>query len=263
MMLVSIFTIILFVLVQKSNCAGLTLTASVLLDVQPSVTSEKFPLLRFITNNGYNDYLTIRVTNLANLENSTYTSIFNNGALGGTVFFIYGWLDSAFTINNETFTELTVLDDNFPYQYLYYAYFYGFLDSPNFVALNWTAYNTGDYVSVISNLQTIANEVGDQLYNLQFNSSTPIDLSQWHFIGFSLGAHLAGLIARRIKERANGSFYISRITGLDPAGPLLNYPIIACFFPHLDKNDGELKIHSCMLIFFKFFNLVVKQNLSM
>jgi hypothetical protein len=54
-----------------------------------------------------------------------------------------------------------------------------------------------------------------------------------------LGAHVVGLIARRIKDRSWGSFMISRVTALDPAGPFLTYALTSWIFPHIEKTDGK------------------------
>lgn len=218
-------------------------------DVQSSVNSEKFPLLRFLTNLKLDDYWNgTRITNLKNLGNVTYRNLFKTSS---TVFFVYGWLDStSIEFKNDSDVQIEDYSETLPFQWMYSCYYYGFTkNSPNFVGLNWTAYNQNDFLTVINSLQLIANEIGDQLYEMAVDKNDPVDLSNWHFVGFSLGAHIVGLIARRIKERSFGELMISRVTGLDPAGPLLTYPITSLFFPHLEKYDGEL----LLIIFFFFF----------
>lgn len=106
----------------------------------------------------------------------------------------------------------------------------------NFVVLDWSAYNT-DYLQSLNYMPHIANLIGDKLYELSQNSSNPFNLSKFHFIGLSLGAHMVGMIARRIKDRT-GKIVIPRVTGLDPAGPLIEFPIIRDFYPRLDKDCG-------------------------
>lgn len=235
---------IFFMVLKNSIEQTATLTAttkrttkiSIVGNIFSPAQNDNFQLLRFVTNYGYDDYFTIRIANLDEFGDDPFISIFNNGL--PTVFFVHGWLDTPFVLQNSS-ADFSILDENLPFQYLYYSYYFGVIPSPNFVALNWTEYFTSDYFYSINNLQPIANVIGDKLYAMAFENKITIDLSQWHFIGFSLGAHLAGLIARRIRDRSGGTFYISRITGLDPAGPLLTYPVISCFFPHLEKNDGE------------------------
>ncbi len=46
---------------------------------------------------------------------------------------------------------------------------------------------------------------------------------QVHLLGFSLGAHAAGVIGNRVQRITNGQ-KIARITGLDPAGPSFDPP---------------------------------------
>jgi len=46
---------------------------------------------------------------------------------------------------------------------------------------------------------------------------TGYDLTRIHFIGHSLGAHVLGKIGEMLKD---DNIYVSRITGLDPAGKL-------------------------------------------
>lgn len=66
-------------------------------DVQDSVKNEKFPEIRFQINAAFNSYYIegIRVTNLKNLGNTTYTSLLNQIDL---VFFS---MDSCFTNNKK------------------------------------------------------------------------------------------------------------------------------------------------------------------
>lgn len=53
-----------------------------------------------------------------------------------------------------------------------------------------------------------------------------------HIIGFSLGAHAAGVCGRHFYE--NTGFLIGRITGLDPAGPLFEHSNVS-----LSLNDAK------------------------
>lgn len=61
-----------------------------------------------------------------------------------------------------------------------------------------------------------------------------VDPSTIHIIGHSLGAHTAGQIGNIYKSITNN--FVSRITGLDPAGPLFFIPLP---FPKINKNDAN------------------------
>lgn len=206
-------------------------TVTVTDETQPSVINEKFPLLRIVTA-FISDKWNLRITNLGNLESSTYLSRFNGGR---TMVFIHGWRVQTVQFANGVAT----IGVNTGYEEIYSGNFAG--TKLNFIAVNWTAYNQDDYTIVISRLQSIANEIGDTIFNMATKSNNPINLNDWIFVGFSLGAHMSGLISRKIKARSNGVLIAARITGLDPAGPVINYPIFSCFFPHLENSDGELK----------------------
>lgn len=50
---------------------------------------------------------------------------------------------------------------------------------------------------------------------------------------------MAGMIARRIKDRT-GKVVIPRVTGLDPAGPIIEFAFIRDFYPRFDKACGKV-----------------------
>lgn len=83
-----------------------------------------------------------------------------------------------------------------------------------------------NYVQAAANTQL----VGKQIANLikVINQNLNFEPKDYHLIGFSLGAHIAGFAGSEIKN-------ISRITGLDPASPLFEgYTIRA----RLDPSDA-------------------------
>lgn len=53
---------------------------------------------------------------------------------------------------------------------------------------------------------------------------------------FNAGGHLAGFIGRSVLANSNKKLIISRITALDPAGPIFYPPSI--FITPINKNDG-------------------------
>jgi predicted esterase len=77
--------------------------------------------------------------------------------------------------------------------------------------------------------------VGETLVNLNEHG---FDVKNILLIGFSLGAHLVGEVGRTVRDVSNKSLTLSKIVGLDPAGPgffPLNPYLVA-----LNKNDGNL-----------------------
>lgn len=70
----------------------------------------------------------------------------------------------------------------------------------NFLVIDWFEYSFDDYVTVTRRVKKIADMSGDALFRITKNSN---NFSNWHFIGHSLGAHMVGLIARRIHKISN------------------------------------------------------------
>lgn len=112
----------------------------------------------------------------------------------------------------------------------------------NYIILDWSAYNS-EYIASLSAMPVIANLIGDKLYEMTQNSTDRLNLSTWQLVGYSLGAHMVGQIARRIKERS-GRVVIPRVTGLDPAGPVVEFAFIRDFYPRLDKDCGNINKQS-------------------
>lgn len=106
----------------------------------------------------------------------------------------------------------------------------------NMILVDWHAYNL-DYIGSLLNMPFVANIIGDKLYSMTQNQDNPLNLNKLHIIGHSLGAHIAGMIGRRINVRA-GKVVVPRVTGLDPAGPILDFPVFRELYPHLDKDCG-------------------------
>jgi Lipase len=64
-------------------------------------------------------------------------------------------------------------------------------------------------------------------------------MNNLHIVGHSVGAHLGGIIARKVVEESNGVFKIKRISALDPAfAPY--YPKIWNSHKTLNKNDADM-----------------------
>ncbi|EDV46541.1 uncharacterized protein LOC6550219 [Drosophila erecta] len=91
-----------------------------------------------------------------------------------------------------------------------------------------------NYVRAAANTRLVGKQLAMLLRNLQQHKG--LDLMRTHVIGFSLGAHVSGFAGAELPG-------LSRITGLDPAGPLFEaqHPKV-----RLDSNDAEFVdvIHS-------------------
>lgn len=110
----------------------------------------------------------------------------------------------------------------------------------NFLVADWSSYNAGNYITVGNNLNAIAEVIGAKFASMV--TSGQITLADWHFVGMSMGAHLAGITARKIKSTAGtGKYLVPCLTGLDPAGPLI-YPANETlgFLTGLTASDGEM-----------------------
>lgn len=234
---------VLFVFFKISFISAQTLGVEIINETAPTVYSEKFPQIQFWMSIDFWDIL--RVTNLKNLDSAQYLS---NFAARPTVLFCLG-LPYAFIEPGTTSLDVTS-----PAGVLLTPQLYGFwLGNPkvNYIVVDWYKYNQGDFFGIAKNMNEIANEIGDQLAAMAFRGTNALDLTTWQLIGHSMGAHMAGLIGRRITEKFKGQFVMPRLTALDPVGPFLNYPITSCFLPHMEKTDGE----SYFFIFEKKANL--------
>ncbi|XP_017045609.2 LOW QUALITY PROTEIN: uncharacterized protein LOC108091100 [Drosophila ficusphila] len=91
-----------------------------------------------------------------------------------------------------------------------------------------------NYVRAAANTRLVGKQLAMLLRNLQQYKG--LDLMRTHVIGFSLGAHVSGFAGAELPG-------LSRITGLDPAGPLFEaqHPKV-----RLDSSDAEFVdvIHS-------------------
>jgi len=82
----------------------------------------------------------------------------------------------------------------------------------NVICVDWEAGAAiPNYVRAAANTRLVGKQLAQLLAGLQKHSG--LQLKKTHLIGFSLGAHVAGFAGAELKN-------LSRITGLDPAGPL-------------------------------------------
>ena len=83
--------------------------------------------------------------------------------------------------------------------------------STNVVAVDWSRGNGFPYTQATANTQIVGAEIAKLIKAMcaKFTNLSPAD---FHIIGHSLGAHIAGYVGKRVKG-------LGRITALDPAGP--------------------------------------------
>ncbi|XP_026490981.2 lipase member H-B-like [Vanessa tameamea] len=86
------------------------------------------------------------------------------------------------------------------------------------------------YVASVSRVKSVAQKVFKLIKNLH---SEGYPLSSVHLIGFSLGAHVAGMVGKSVQSRLNRK--IGKITALDPARPCFTH--LSKY--RLDKRDAK------------------------
>lgn len=100
----------------------------------------------------------------------------------------------------------------------------------NVVQVDWSNLSDQLYPTAVENTVSVGNDLAN------FIEKTLVKPERVHIIGFSLGAHIAGVAGDRLKRK---QYFLSRITGLDPAGPIfasVDYPIE----DRLDRDDAAV-----------------------
>ncbi|KAK0167251.1 hypothetical protein PV327_004676 [Microctonus hyperodae] len=99
----------------------------------------------------------------------------------------------------------------------------------NVILVDWVDLAASPYYPYAVENTEIVGQYLAQFVNW-LESQKRIDMEALHVIGFSLGAHVAGFMAKNLAPKK-----IDRITGLDPASPLFPNKNISC---RLDKTDA-------------------------
>ncbi|KOB76724.1 Vitellogenin [Operophtera brumata] len=103
----------------------------------------------------------------------------------------------------------------------------------NVVLLDWSNMAHGSYVvNAARNTRKVGTATAEQINKL-VEEGLPLD--QLHVIGHSLGSHVAGYIARDLKNKYNMT--VKRLTALDPAFPAF-YPD-GVMMEHVSAKDAE------------------------
>ncbi|XP_022595928.1 phospholipase A1 member A isoform X1 [Seriola dumerili] len=97
----------------------------------------------------------------------------------------------------------------------------------NVLVVDWVYGASFAYNLVVENYKEVAVQISVLINQLQEHGCK---LESFHFIGVSLGAHVAGFVGTLFEGK------IGRITGLDPAGPMFKG---ADTFDRLDPSDAQ------------------------
>ncbi|KAJ8915788.1 hypothetical protein NQ315_004600 [Exocentrus adspersus] len=104
----------------------------------------------------------------------------------------------------------------------------------NVILVDWAPLSHVIYVEARVHNVVVAKQVTNLLLFLR--EYTNIRMSSVHLIGHSMGAQIAAMTGNRIKTQINQM--IGRISGLDPAAPLFEWPHIESLDDVLDPSDA-------------------------
>lgn len=141
--------------------------------------------LFLITGNDISNSINVSWTDVKHSFNNSYDSAKKS------VIFAFGWSD---TLNSTSVSAFITA--------------YKTRNEHNVFILDWSKYSTLRYLQAVWNIDAVGNYVATNLNNVMYLG---YDLDSFHFVGFSLGAHLCGYIGRYLKSLAN--FTLPRITG--------------------------------------------------
>lgn len=108
----------------------------------------------------------------------------------------------------------------------------------NIITVDWSSYSRCDYLSAASRVRGVGEKIGEFILDLiadKTNNDQAL-LENIHIVGHSLGAHIAGFAGKTVLKVAKQR--IGRITGLDAAAPLFEYPIRRPQQFRLDEDDA-------------------------
>ncbi|XP_019868648.2 phospholipase A1 4 isoform X2 [Aethina tumida] len=91
----------------------------------------------------------------------------------------------------------------------------------NVLSLDWTKHSKKNYIHAASSTMNIGKILGDFILKI-VNKDEKL-LKNIHLIGHSLGAHIAGFAGKRVKKELKTK--VGRITALDSAAPIFEFPI--------------------------------------
>ncbi|XP_018573041.1 phospholipase A1 3-like [Anoplophora glabripennis] len=106
----------------------------------------------------------------------------------------------------------------------------------NVFGVDWSPHSKRNYLHSARGTKKIGEIVGDFVMNLIKNNTRL--LSNVHLIGHSLGAQVSGFAGKHIQALTKGK-KIGRITGLDAAAPLFEFPIKLPHDLRLTNEDAD------------------------
>lgn len=139
-------------------------------------------------------------------------------------------------------------------------------DSLNIIVVDWTSLAIApllEYPTVARSTRYAGVDIAELLVKLK--NKGHLELEKVHLIGYSLGAHTAGVAGYEVQRKTNG-VKVGRITGLDPAGP--EFDMSGGFMPKdvtgfletsdanfVDVSNFKIEKYLCNLkiIFFKVY----------
>ncbi|XP_021200380.3 lipoprotein lipase [Helicoverpa armigera] len=147
-------------------------------------------------NNQYRLFTRQNPTNGQVLVNGNANSVRNSNyrANRGLKVIVHGWNNNADSPMNPLITSAFLADQDV-----------------NVIVVDWRALANSNYNTAAAGVPNVGQHVGN-FVNWLFNTIGG-NWNQVHFVGFSLGAHVVGRAGRQVNGR------VSRVTGLDPAGP--------------------------------------------
>lgn len=108
-------------------------------------------------------------------------------------------------------------------------------DKWNVIVVDWSTISLSPYNEARIHTKTVAKQI--KSFTIFLTENKLLLFPSIHYIGHSLGAHIAGYVGSDIIREYNKT--IGRITGLDPAGPLFEWPYIDPNEEKLDAGDAE------------------------
>lgn len=118
-----------------------------------------------------------------------------------------------------------------------------FLDSKyNVIIVSWD-HAKWEYMLAAGKVKKVGTYVAKLL--IQLVQIGKVNVNDLHIVGHCLGAHVAGFIGKSISKLYPEK--INRITGLDPARSLYEFPMMARMKKRLSRGDAKLVdvIHTC------------------